>query len=459
MPGRPPLAIGTHGKIRTNDVTKPGGPKAFRAYCQYRDFDGKTRQVSGSGTSAAAAERALKAALATRSVSTADDITADTRLKVAAEQWFKTIEAAVADGERSPRTAAAYRLLLDKHLLPAVGELRLREATTGRLDTVLTAIKKRAGAPTAKSCRIVLSGVLGWAVRQDAITTNPVRNVGAISTKPRKQPRALTVEECARWLELLAADEKAVRHDLVDLVGYMLGTGVRVGEALGVSWEDVDLVGADMLVNGAVRRVCTVRVDWTVCRVKGRPLFRKPVKTAAGLRTLRLPPFVAAMLRRRAAELYVLRTGVLPVGFEDFQDACLYMGDVDTRDLSGAVDFAAAVTYLADTPVFPDSLGGWRDPSNTLRDLREARGTGEFAWVTSHVFRKTAATMLDEAGLTARQIANQLGHARPSLTQDVYMARGLVDPQAAAALEQGLSRLFPMHKPSTDLANDSQRLA
>jgi hypothetical protein len=44
-------------------------------------------------------------------------------------------------------------------------------------------------------------------------------------------------------------------------------------------------------------------------------------------------------------------------------------------------------------PVFPDTLGGWRDPSNTSRDLRTARGTAGFAWVTSHVFQKTCRTI------------------------------------------------------------------
>jgi len=59
-----------------------------------------------------------------------------------------------------------------------------------------------------------------------------------------------------------------------------------------------------------------------------------------------------------------------------------------------------------------------------------------FDWVTSHVFRKTVATRLDEAGLSARQIADHLGHNRPSLTQDVYMGRGLPSPAAAAALQR-----------------------
>ncbi|HEY5183159.1 MAG TPA: tyrosine-type recombinase/integrase, partial [Dermatophilaceae bacterium] len=59
----------------------------------------------------------------------------------------------------------------------------------------------------------------------------------------------------------------------------------------------------------------------------------------------------------------------------------------------------------------------------------------DFGWVTSHSFRKTTATILDQAGLSARVIADQLGHARPSMTQDVYMGRKLVDGRAAEALE------------------------
>ncbi|MEU6127535.1 tyrosine-type recombinase/integrase [Saccharopolyspora sp. NPDC047091] len=88
--------------------------------------------------------------------------------------------------------------------------------------------------------------------------------------------------------------------------------------------------------------------------------------------------------------------------------------------------------------MFPDSLGGLRDPSNTLRVYRQTRGSEGFAWVTSHVFRKTAATILDEAGLTARLIADQLGHSRPSMTQDVYMGRKSVSREAADVLERAL---------------------
>ncbi|GAA1639155.1 hypothetical protein GCM10009744_30770 [Kribbella alba] len=62
----------------------------------------------------------------------------------------------------------------------------------------------------------------------------------------------------------------------------------------------------------------------------------------------------------------------------------------------------------------------------------------QFAWVTSHNFRKTTATLLDEAGQTARQVADQLGQSRPSMTQDVYFARRARNPEAAHALAKAM---------------------
>ncbi|MEV6234863.1 hypothetical protein AB0L88_44050 [Saccharopolyspora shandongensis] len=54
------------------------------------------------------------------------------------------------------------------------------------------------------------------------------------------------------------------------------------------------------------------------------------------------------------------------------------------------------------------------------------------------MFRKTAATILDEARLTARLIANQLRHSRPSMTQDVHMGREAVSRDTAETLEAAL---------------------
>jgi integrase len=46
------------------------------------------------------------------------------------------------------------------------------------------------------------------------------------------------------------------------------------------------------------------------------------------------------------------------------------------------------------------------------------------------------ATLIDDSGLSARIGADQLGHARPSMTQDVYMSRGQVHSEVAEVLDR-----------------------
>jgi hypothetical protein len=79
-------------------------------------------------------------------------------------------------------------------------------------------------------------------------------------------------------------------------------------------------------------------------------------------------------------------------------------------------------------PVFPAPLGGWRDPSNTQSDLRDAFTASGFDGVTTHVFRQTVATLMDDAGLSARAAADQLGHATTSMTTDVHFGRKIAPP-------------------------------
>lgn len=375
---RPPLPIGTYGSIRTY---KQG--KGFRAVTLFRDHDGITRRVERSGSTETAAKNALREYLRDRArVGGTDGITASTKLAEVARQWMLGVDSAVAAGRRSPGTAQQYRGSLDRHVLPAVGSLRVREATVPRLDLVVQTIRDRSGAPTAKIARTVLSGMLGLAVRHGAIPSNPVRDISRVEAGSVRVPRALTPDERREWLAQLDGDPVAVRKELPDLCRWMLATGVRIGEALAVSWDEVDLDAG------------TVLIEYTLIRVKGVGLVRKSTKSSAGERVLPLPAFAVAMLRRRL------------------------------EDSEGGSQ-----------PVFPSTEGGWRDPSNTSRDLREARGSEGFSWVTSHVFRKTCATILDDAGLSARMIADQLGHSRPSITQDNYMGRRASSGATAAVIE------------------------
>lgn len=83
---------------------------------------------------------------------------------------------------------------------------------------------------------------------------------------------------------------------------------------------------------------------------------------------------------------------------------------------------------------FPSSVGSSATPTPPGRSSDRPRGT---RWEGSHphVFRHVVATRLDTAGLSAREIADYLGHERPSMTQDVYMTRTVRGTGAGAALD------------------------
>jgi integrase len=118
-------------------------------------------------------------------------------------------------------------------------------------------------------------------------------------------------------------------------------------------------------------------------------------KSDAGWRVISVPPSTVAMLGRRLADPAINTTDV----------------------------------------VFASPLGRLRDTSNTAADLRRVFDRAGFGWVSSHTLRKTVATRLDDAGFSARQIADHLGHAQPSMTQDVYLGRRAADPAVASILE------------------------
>jgi len=81
----------------------------------------------------------------------------------------------------------------------------------------------------------VLSGVCGWLVRRGAMAVNPVRELTPLELDRDRTARALSSAEVRRWLALFDGDGFGRRHDLPELARFMLATGLRLGEALGVT--------------------------------------------------------------------------------------------------------------------------------------------------------------------------------------------------------------------------------
>ncbi|WP_213815577.1 site-specific integrase [Glaciihabitans sp. dw_435] len=210
--------------------------------------------------------------------------------------------------------------------------------------------------------------------------------------RTRKGAIAIPVDEVAELLKRVRADHRLQELDQVAVIEFLAATGCRLGEALGVSWDAIDFS----------ERKVTFRTN--VVRAHGQGiLLQHRMKTEAGARTISVPSSLIAMLELLRATFKIH----------------------NEHDL-----------------VFPTFRGNIRDPRNTSRDWRDARNRLGYPTVTTHSVRKTVATALDIAGLSARDIAEYLGQANPSITPDVYRSRTAGGTRAADALGKVLDRDF-----------------
>jgi integrase len=379
--GRSPLYVGTFGNFTYRQL--PSG--TWRARARFRDDDGVRRDVYGHGPSKAKAAADLRLKCRDRSSAAATDISPATTVSALLTAWLAEIDGRA---NLAASTKEVYRQVADRHIVPALGQLRVRELSAGRCDRFIQAVSRTTGPGLAKTARTVLSGVCGVAVRHGALPTNPLRDIATINHAKRSRPRTLTRQDLLDLIQALRADPTACEHDLPDLVHFMVGTGARIGEAMAVRRTDVDFEAG------------TVTISATVQRLKGRGLIlQEHPKSDSSVRTLYLSADVVMMLERRIAD-------------------------------------TTTAMYQGQELLFPSPLRRLRDRSNTTARLREAldRAGPKYRGFSSHAFRKAVMTLLDESGVSARQAADQAGHAKVSMTQDVYFGRGRALPQAAIIL-------------------------
>lgn len=376
MVGRPPLPVGTWGSIATRQESNG----RYSARCRFRDFDGETRKVTAFGKSGAEAERRLRASLQDRAQPAGENVTADTRLEAVVALWLREVD----ESDRAENTRRRYREVAELHVVPGLGRLRLREVNVAAVDRFLRANRDRTGMATAKLCRTVLSASLGLAARHGAVSTNPVRDAVTFRQREVAEVRALTVDEVARLRRAIRQDDAAGRVGLPDLIDVLLGTGLRIGEAVALRWQDVQL-DADPP---------TLDVTGTVIVSKDSGLIRQThTKSSRSRRRLTLPAFTVGVLSRLAE---------------------------------------SADTEL----VFPSRTGTLRDPSNVRAQWRRARrrtAMQGFEWVNPHTFRKSVATLISAEDL--QRAADQLGHGQASMTERFYVMRTHEAPDVRDVLD------------------------
>lgn len=226
------------------------------------------------------------------------------------------------------------------------------------------------GARSIELAHLRLRQILDLAVKWKVIRDNPARAVDP--PKAQRRARGVWTEEEARQFLQATADRRF--HLLWSL---LLATGLRRGEALGLRWVDLDL-DAD---------APCVRVRQTVELVDGHVRIGEPKSDAA----------------KRTIDIF---DELLPSLIEERVRA----HDRHRFDRV-ARDFDLVFCTHDGKPLWPD---------NVLRAFYQDIALAGVPRITLHDLRRTFATIASSKGVPIRELAAILGHAKPSVTMDIY---------------------------------------
>ena len=169
-------------------------------------------------------------------------------------------------------TADFYRIVIDRHIAPALGKTPLVDLTPEQVDQFLADKAERYSKSYVGRMRSLLIDALTHAERRQLVT----RNVAALSVMPKtKAPeprRSFSTTETRALLEAAEAD----RLGAMIVVG--LNLALRPGELTGLLWEDLDLAAGTLAITGSMKRL------------NDSTLYRGDVKrSTAGKRTIGAP--------------------------------------------------------------------------------------------------------------------------------------------------------------------------
>ena len=176
------------------------------------------------------------------------------------EEWYR---AALRDMKPEPKTADHWAYVINTHIVPHLGEMRLTDITPAvvrrfygeiRADRPLGDGRVRRGlsGTSARKVAVRLSAILDQAAVDGLITWNPCLAVKAPSVDtPEKE--VLRADDVHALLEAFADTPRgrAVR----DVAVFLLGTGARPGEALALRWRDVDRARQTAWIHQSLEKV------------------------------------------------------------------------------------------------------------------------------------------------------------------------------------------------------------
>ena len=282
------------------------------------------------------------------------------------DEWLETVV--------KPRTRysthSSYSRLVRKHIAPELGRLQLVKVGPKEIQGLIVRKGEQGLSPrTCQYLRAILSSAFATALKWGLVHRNPATLVDPPKQR-RPRIRPMSPDEARR---LLAAVQG---HRLEALYTVALAIGLRIGEALGLLWDDVDFERGTLSVKRALQRV------------DGKLQFVRP-KSERAFRTVYLPRVAVEALQEH-------------------------------RKRQETEKLVAGSRWVENELVFPSSIGTPADARNVTRHFHECLAVAGLERQRLHDLRHACASFLLAQGVNPRTVMEILGHSQISLTLDTY---------------------------------------
>ena len=278
-------------------------------------------------------------------------------------------------------TYTNYHLAIENYIRPELGRMKMQDIRPEHIQKFLNnmssgKVRKIPLAPwTVNKAKVVLSGAFEQAIRNQIIQYNPVK--ATVPPKMEQQDiRVLTEDEQKEFMQAVKG------HRLEALFLLTLATGLRKGEVIALTWDNVDFENRTISVKGSVSRVLDPDTNKTY-------LIRSEPKTKSGRRQV------------------LILSNMIPVLKEH-----KIRQDKEKKEAGSA--------WKENNLVYPSNIGTYTEPrriNTTMNKITDAAGLDRF---TFHSLRHTFATRMLEANISAKIVQDVLGHADVTLTLNTY---------------------------------------